>query len=81
MGRLLLCWLEVEWEFRGVRLAGLGGGGLFGGAAYIMVPACWREQGKGGFLLGVYGGNLAEAYGVVAGNGDWRPLRRGDGGA
>ena len=49
MGRLLLCWLEVERGFRGVRLAGLGGGGLFGGAAYIMIPACWREREAGAF--------------------------------
>ena len=52
-------------EFRGVRLAGLGGGGLFGGAAYIMVPTCWWEQETGEFLLGAYGGYLAEAYVAV----------------
>ena len=27
--------------------------------------------------MGVYGGYLAEAYVAVAGNGDWRLLRRG----
>ena len=37
-GRLLFCWVEVEREFRGVRLAGLGGSGLFGDAACIMIP-------------------------------------------
>ena len=32
VGRLLLCWLEVEWEFRGVRLARLGAGAAVGDA-------------------------------------------------
>ena len=77
MDRILFCWLEVERGFRGVRLAGLGGSGLFGDAAYIMVPTCWRGRETGEFLLGVYGGYLAEACVAVAGNGDWRLLRRG----
>ena len=50
---------------------------LFADAAYIMIPTYWRERETGDFLLEVYGGYLAEAYVAVAGNGDWRLLRRG----
>lgn len=54
---------------------------LFADATYIMIPTYWQERETRDFLLEVYGGYLAEAYGVVVENGDWRLLRRGVGGA
>ena len=54
---------------------------LFADAAYIMIPTYWQERETRDFLLGVYGGYLAEAYGAVAENEDWRLLRRAARGA
>ena len=62
-------------------MAGLGGSGLFGDAAYIMVPAYQLERETGEFLLGVYGGYLVDTYEAVAGNEDWQLPRWGMGGA
>ena len=54
---------------------------LFADAAYIMIPIYWQERETRDFLLEVYGGYLAEAYGAVAENEDWRLLLRGARGA
>ena len=55
MGRLLRCLVEVERDFGGVRLAGLGGSGLFADAAHIMIPTRRRERETRDFCW-VYGG-------------------------
>ena len=80
-GRLLRCLVEVEREFRGVPLAGLGGIGLFADAAYIVIPTCWWERETGDFCWGSMGAIWGEVCWAVAENGDWRLLRQGAGDA
>ena len=68
MGKVLRCSLEVERDFTGARLAGLGGIGLFAEAAYIMIPTCWQERETGDFCWGYMG---VSGRGVCDRGGKW----------